>query len=354
MTQKELNTYAGIGGGMNTFVPTATNWQAGGLLLVEYSRNVRSFPINRYAQLVPVSAPIGLWPQINPVDAFRLVGTNQNVWPEGSDAPEGKDQQVQWNTYTTTRYAYPFQFSSKAAQVAAWDVVASHARQKAQLAMTDRTRAALAVLTTSGNWPTTNYAATAGAITGGGSWSSSSTTQNYIQNTIRGVGIQVEYATGGAVTLDDLNLIISPAQCKTMVATAEIQAYLVNNVNTLGYLTGNDPTYNKYGLPSKLFGVNVIVENTISNTVVQGAATQTTGYLLGATTALFTARMGGLMGQAEVPQGVNTIQINAFEDMTVEQMDDTWNRTTKGRVVQDIAPVLAAPLSGFYIASTAS
>jgi len=350
---KELFAYTGVGGGQNVFVPgTAWDAAASGALLVEYSRNPASFAVNKYAQVVPVKASSGWFFRINPVDAIRVIGTNNFVWPEGSDAPVGKNEQVEPVQYTTTRYAYPFQFSTKTAGQAAWDIVASHARQKAQLAMTDRARAAIAVLTTSGNYPSTNYSATAGAISGGGSWTSSSTSQNYIQNTIRGVAKQISFATGGQVTPKDLNLVINPTLAGQMAVTAEVQAYLVNNVNTLGYLRG-DQTFDTWGLPSNLFGVNIVVEDTVRNSVVQGAATQTTGFVLGDAQAVFTTRKGGLVGMAGQPT-FNTIQINAYEDMTVESMEDTWNRTVKGRVVQDIAPVLAAPLSGFYIASVAS
>ena len=66
-----------------------------------------------------------------------------------------------------------------------------------------------------------------------------------------------------------------------------------------------------------------------------------------------TISSGGMV-ENNVAPSFNTLQINAYEDMTVEQWDDPLNRMVKGRVVQDIAPVLAAPLSGYLIASTAS
>lgn len=344
-------TYVGIGGGQNTYVP-GTNWSATGLLQAEYTRTQNSFALTKYAQLVPVNASSGWYPRINPVDAFRISSANQNRWAEGSDAPTGKDQQVEWVQYTTARYAYPFQFSTKTAQQAAWDIVASHARQKAQLAMTDRARAVITALTTSGNWPTGNYFATAGAVTGGGSWSSSSTTERYIEHTIRGVCQAISKATGGVVGPKDINLVINPVQASNMAMTAEIQAYVVNNVNTINYQTG-DEMYDLWGLPKRLFGVNVVVEDTVINTSIQGASSQTQGYVLGDAVAVFTTRIGGVVENQAGPT-LTTVQVNAFEDMTVEQMDDTWNRTVKGRVVQDFAVTLPANLSGAYIASTAS
>lgn len=343
-------TYQGVGGGQNVFVP-GTGWnnaQAGALLQVEYSRNPRSFPINKYAQIVPVNASSGWFYRINPVDAMRINGANNFVWPEGSDAPVGKDQNVAPIQYTTTRYSYPFQFSSKTAQQAAWDIVASHARSKMQLAMTDRTRAMLVQLTTEANWDG-NYSAT----TGFGSWTSSNaTTEQYIKKTIMSKCQAINIATGGTVGPKDINLIVNPIQWAGMLATAEIQAYLVNNVNARSALEQNEQ-WDLWGAPSRLYGVNLVIEDTVSNTVLQGAATQTQGYVLGNAVAIFCGRPGGLVANNDAPS-FNCAQINTYEDFTVEQQDDTWNRVTKGRVTQDIAPIVAAPLSGYLIASTAS
>ena len=54
------------------------------------------------------------------------------------------------------------------------------------------------------------------------------------------------------------------------------------------------------------------------------------------------------MGAEGVPD-FSTLSIFAYEDMTVETEDDTWNRRVRGRVVDDSAVVLTAPLSGYLL-----
>ena len=68
---------------------------------------------------------------------------------------------------------------------------------------------------------------------------------------------------------------------------------------------------------------------------------------------VFVSRPGGLMGTEGVPD-FSTVTCFAYEDMTVETMDDTWNRRVRGRVVDDSDIVLTAPLSGYFVTDTES
>jgi hypothetical protein len=67
---------------------------------------------------------------------------------------------------------------------------------------------------------------------------------------------------------------------------------------------------------------------------------------------VFVSRPGGLIGN-EGPS-FSTATIFAYEDMTVETMDDPWNRRVRGSVTDNSATVLTAALSGLYIADANS
>jgi hypothetical protein len=129
--------YVTVGGGLNTFVPS-TNALATGALQVEFTRAVNTFPITKYAQIVPVNQMTGYYLRLNSDDNVRVTDINEFSWPLGNDRPVGKMNEHDFVSFSCARYAYPFYIPNETVKQAAWDVVAQHARSKAQLAMTGR------------------------------------------------------------------------------------------------------------------------------------------------------------------------------------------------------------------------
>jgi hypothetical protein len=332
------------GGGLSTFIPS-TNDLATGALQVEFTRSVNSFALSRYAQLVPVTKMTGYYLRQDVSDNVRVTDEKEFVWPLGNDAPTGDFIQ-----YSTQRFAFPFYIPQETTAQAAWDVVAQHARSKAQLAMTRRTMQAATVLSTSGNWGN-NYAAFCNSsplsVGAGSKWDGSTEANGYIQKSIQTVMRLVSLSSGGAVSPNQLIMVISPTVAQTVSQSPEVKAYVKNYGAALSFLQGSD-TFSRWGIPPTLFGLgDVVVDDSVKVTSKKGAASLTSSYVLG-NGAYFVSRPGGLVG-VEGSTSFSTLQIFAYEDMTVEQFSDPRNRRLEGRVIDNSAAALVAPVGGFAI-----
>ena len=335
-----------VGGGLSTYVPS-TNDLATGALQVEFTRTVNSFAITRYAQIVPTTKMTGYYLRQDVPDNVRITDTKEFAWPLGNDRPTGKQNSFEFVSYSTERFAYPFYIPQESANQAAWDVVAQHARSKAQLAMTARTMRAASVLSTSGNWAG-NYAANpAASPISQGSWTNSSVVNAYIQKTIQAVMRQVSLSSGGAVAPNQLIMVISPTIAQIVSQAPETKEYVKNYPAALSFYQGSD-TFSRWGIPPTLFGLgDVVVDDSVKVTSKKGAATLSSSYVYG-NGAYFLSRPGGLVG-VEGSSSFSTLQIFAYEDMTVEQFNDPMNRRLEGRVIDNSVSAVVAPVGGYAI-----
>lgn len=338
--------YTVVGGGLSTYVPS-TNDLATGALQVEFTRTVNSFAITRYAQIVPTTKMTGYYLRQDVPDNVRITDTKEFAWPLGNDRPTGKQNSFEFVSYSTERFAYPFYIPQESANQAAWDVVAQHARSKAQLAMTARTMRAASVLSTSGNWGS-NYVATAATSPiSAGSWTNSSVANAYIQKTIQAVMRQVSLSSGGAVAPNQLIMVISPTIAQIVSQAPETKEYVKNYPAALSFYQGSD-TFSRWGIPPTLFGLgDVVVDDSVKVTSKKGAATLSSSYVYG-NGAYFLSRPGGLVG-VEGSSSFSTLQIFAYEDMTVEQFNDPMNRRLEGRVIDNSVSAVVAPVGGYAI-----
>ena len=338
--------YTVVGGGLSTYVPS-TNDLATGALQVEFTGTVNSFAITRYAQIVPTSKMTGYYLRQDVPDNVRITDTKEFAWPLGNDRPTGKQNAFEFVSYSTERFAYPFYIPQESANQAAWDVVAQHARSKAQLAMTARTMRAASVLSTSGNWAG-NYAANpAASPISQGSWTNSSVANAYIQKTIQKVMQLVSLSSGGAVAPNQLIMVISPAIAQIVSQAPETKEYVKNYPAALSFYQGSD-TFSRWGIPPTLFGLgDVVVDDSVKVTSKKGAASLTSSYVYG-NGAYFVSRPGGLVG-VEGSSSFSTLQIFAYEDMTVEQFNDPMNRRLEGRVIDNSVSAVVAPVGGYAI-----
>ena len=335
-----------VGGGLSTYVPS-TNDLATGALQVEFTRTVNSFALSRYAQIVPTSKMTGYYLRQDVPDNVRVTDTKEFAWPLGNDRPTGKQNAFEFVSYSTERFAYPFYIPQETSQQAAWDVVAQHARSKAQLAMTARTMRAASVLSTSGNWAGNYVATPATSPISAGSWTGSTEANGYIQKSIQAVMRQVSLSSGGAVAPNQLIMVISPTIAQIVSQAPETKAYVKNYPAALAFYQGSD-TFSRWGIPPTLFGLgDVVVDDSVKVTSKKGAASLTSSYVYG-NGAYFVSRPGGLVG-VEGAASFSTLQIFAYEDMTVEQFNDPMNRRLEGRVIDNSVAAVVAPVGGYAI-----
>jgi len=337
--------YVTVGGGLNTYVPS-TNALATGALQVEFTRAVNSFAITRYAQIVACNQMTGYYLRLDSDDNVRVSSETEFVWPLGNDRPVGKMNQHDFVTFTAQRFAFPFYIPNETVKQAAWDIVAQHARSKAQLAMTARSmRTATALTGSAAQTAFTNagnYYASGTAISGG-IWTTS--TGNLIQKGIQVALQRISLATGGAVRSEDICMVISPTVANLLSQTTEIRDYVKNYPAALPFLQGAD-TFSRYGLPPNLFGVQLVVDDSVKVTSRKGA-TLARSFVYG-NSAVFVSRPGGLVG-VEGSTSFSTCQIFAFEDMTVENWDDPKDRRIEGRVIDTSTSELVSPVSGVLV-----
>jgi hypothetical protein len=336
----------GIGGGLNTFVPTFS--AATGQIQIEFTRAANRFPITQYAQIVPVQQMSGYYLRIDEEETARVVNTQDLQWPLGEDRPTGINNDIEWTQFTCQRFQSSFHIPQETARQAQWDVVASHARIAAQKMMTLRSLRMATQLTTAGNYTSgLNYFADASTLTGSTNITSADGVQIVIQNAIE----RIVQNTVGAVSAKDIILVINPITARIMAATAGVTDYVKNYPAAFSFLKGDD-TFAAYGLPQSLFGLGgVVVDDTVRVTTRKGSGSPARSFLYGDSNApamVFVSRPGGLVGN-EGPS-FSSATIFAYEDMSVETLEDPWNRRVRGSVTDNSATVLTAPLSALYIA----
>ncbi len=343
----------GIGGGLNTFVPTFS--EATGLIQTEFTRNVKTFALNRYTKLVPVTQTSGYYLKIASDEAARVVNKADFRWAYGEDRPTGQTNDFEFTKFTTERYERGFPIPYETAKVAAWDIVAQHARSRATQLMTLRTQRALNVLTTAGNWTNNvNYFADFDALAYGtatttnGVYDSDSSTATGVQKLFQTAIEKIMVNTGGAVQPQDIICVMGPQTAHKLSQTAQLRE-LIKYTQGVQLMQGQG-TYSRYGLAPGLFGIgDIVIEDAVKVTNQKGVA-RSASYILGLDKVLFLSRPQGLVG---VEGGANfaTITNFVYEDMTVETMDDPRNRRTIGSIVDNSVPELTAPLAGIYVAN---
>lgn len=344
---------AAIGGGLNTFIPTFS--EATGLIQTEFTRNVKSFALNRYTKLVPVTTVSGYYLKINSDETVRVLDEKDFRWAYGEDRPTGINNDFDFAQFTTQRFEKGFHIPYETAKVAAWDIVAQHARSRATQLMTLRTQRCLTKLTTAGNWTaSTNYFATYQALSGdtaasGVYTSPTVTTNTYVQRLFQTATEKLMINTGGAVQMSDIVAVMSPKTAFKLSQTLELKE-MIKYTQGVQLMQGAG-TFSRYGLSPQLFGIgDIVVEDAVKVTSAKGAATRAADYILGTDAVLFLSRPQGLVG---VEGGANfaTVTNFVYEDMTVETFDDPRNRRTVGSIVDNSAMEITAPLAGIYVAN---
>ena len=337
----------GVGGGPNTFVPTFS--PATGQLQIEFTRSVNQFPITRYAQIVPVTAMKGYYLKIDEEETARLVTVQDAQWPLGEDRPTGINSDFEFVAYTTQRFQNSFSIPQETARQSAWDIVASHARIQAAKMMTHRAYRAAQTLTTVANYTSgSNYFAKSISLVSGAYIGAS--VVDPVQKIIRAAMEKIIQNTVGVVTPKDIIMVMNPTTARKIASDDGVRDYVKNTPMAYSALTG-DATFATYGLPQTLFGLGgVVVDDTVSVTTRKGAASPSRGFFYGGDTpgVVFVSRPGGLIGN-EGPS-FSSLSVFAYEDMTVETLEDPWNRRIKGSVVDNSAIELTAPLASLYIA----
>jgi hypothetical protein len=339
-------TMTPAGGGYNTFV---RSFEASGKLKVSFSRNTEDWAVNRYVQLVPVDKNVGYYLEINVEEAGRILDTSSldAVWPDGNDAPTGNHnkENFRFNDYRTIRYADAYNFGDLTVDQADWDLLATHGEIYAQRMMTRRTQQAVTLLTNTASYDSTHSSAVA-SITGvTGLWDVSTVTRSDIKRSINHAVETISQTTLGVVQPKDLKLVMSPGCARKISVSQEIRDFIKQSPVVIEQIEQKQDSDLRFGLPKYLYGVEVVIENTVKITSAKGA-TKAFSFVLSDSTPFVCSRPGGLEGRTGAPS-FSTCTNFVKEEMTVESRRDEDNRRHQGRVVDDYDHVMTAPVSGF-------
>jgi hypothetical protein len=335
-------------GAGNTFVK---NHEATGNLVIHFSRNPEDFPLNRYIQYRPVKKDAGYYLQITQEEAGRIVEGNLSefVWADGTDRPNRNAgwEQFKYLDYRTERFDFDFEIGWKTSKQADWDILGTGRATKAQQAMTARTRAVHVILADTNNWDASHVSAVS-SITGvTGSWELSTTQRADIKRSLNyGMNV-IRKDTLAVVRKKDLRLVMNPVTAQRIGESQEIRDYIKGSEDAWKEVMMQEGRYSEWGMPNKLYGVEVVVEDSVMVTSARGATVVRSDVMSDGTVYLM-GRPGGLVSSPESGPSFSTAMCLLFEEMTVEEFDDDKHRRTEGHVVDDYAPVMTAPVSGFY------
>jgi len=163
---------------------------------------------------------------------------------------------------------------------------------------------------------------------------------------LNAVARKINKDTLGACGPKEMCMIINPTVADALSRSKELHTYLKESPVALAQIRGDSESINgKYGLPDKLYGYDIIVEDVVRVSNKKGA-TRATDYVLGDNEAWILARPGDLVGFEGSPS-FSTVHLFAYEEMTVEQKDDPDNRRINARIVEDYGVEIVAPITAF-------
>lgn len=336
--------------GSNIFIPT---FEASGKIVEQYSRNKEDFACNRYTTITPVQKRSGYYLKITAEEAARVLTSDlsQFVWFDGNDAPSGvwNNESFEFVNYECIRKAFPYQIGYLASDQADWQLLASHAAIYAQLAMTARTQAVLNIASTASSYATAhNKTATAW---GGGKWDAGTTAAPYVLKSFNAMAQQIHKSTLGAVRPKDLIVVVGPETAAGMAESQEIREYVKQSPFAMAQIKGDSPNFNmQYGLPEKLYGYDIVVEDAVVVQQKKGA-TAAPAFML-SDTAFMCARPGGLVSNGASGPSFGTFHVFSYEEMTIESRDDPNNRRHDARIVDDYVVKMVAQASGAIATDT--
>lgn len=363
------NTYAGP---LSVFPPQFALDEAGAALGVEFSRDIKAWALNDYSEMRPVEKRAGYYLKINPDSATRVLSADarEAIWRDGAESPQFEDFNFDTGNYKTTRLRRKAILGDLAIDQADFLVDAIQQRQLGQQLMTIKTKRALNALSTA-SWGSNTgfvngtFGGTPGqgvTLTAGQDWSTGSRTAPNIRTGFLAAASIITKATGGAISLQDLCVVLNPDTALKMSTSAEIYDTPAQSQFAVDLLSGKgdfSTMKDQWGMPGLLYGVRMCVDRTVYNSVAFGnASNPSMSYVVPYGVAYMLYRPKG-KNVVEQPDGkpyadenqipaLSTLTAFTYEDFSVEVFPDPEERRTKIMVTTDVDYQLTSPLSGFY------
>lgn len=314
-------------GPQNVIVP---KYDTQAKLIEGYSRNVKDYAINNIYTITTVKETVGKYLYLTPEEQGAVNSTTaaSSEWVDGAPLPIMLEdgQKHEFKEYALRRYVRTFPIGWVTKQQAAWDIVASQSNVLANKLMTLRANDVYTKLLDSASYASSNTATATAA--GGGKWDVATSANRYIQKSLTYGVKTVIKATMNGVKPDDLWLVVSPDVAEEMGASGEVADYLAQNPDATRYIQGDlfKNQLMNYGLPPRLYGINVVVDDLVKETRANIGATSSKSFVADNDSAFLIARPGSLNANAG---GSNFSFIHCFmlggEEMKVEVKSDPIN-----------------------------
>lgn len=332
-------------GGVNTYIPGLSTDLSVIFLRSEY-------PINRYIARRKVPRQKDYYRVMKNDNQVRAIRPQDFYWADGNDAPmltDGNDQ-FTYQPYYAKRYAYTSQLGYLGVEQGAWDVLGETSQFRMAQGMTARSARVATAITTSSNYPTANYAATAGAIPNGGAWSSATSTNPYILITIQYMQNKIMQATNGTVKPKDLWIVMNPTTAQIARKSQEFLDYLKQSPEALNIFKGDN--YNQtWGLPEMVYGSHLCVDDTVmTQSAVNTDSTYTPQYTIPDNAVILLSKIDAIT--PAVGSSFSTFTLLEFTPgFEVNVLNDVKNRRYDVQIVENCAEQVLAGQSGFLVAN---
>lgn len=325
---------------------------ASGRMVIEFSRNPEEFSLPNYIQIRKVGKQRGLYLKIDQRHAARIVGgrVDDFVWHDGMDRPKPNNNglEFQWLDFETKRRNINEAIGDLAREQADWDIEGTQEGLQSHQAMTIRTKVVHDALNTPANWDAAHWktVTTIPGVTG--TWDASLSTDQFIRKSLNFATKRIKLSTISKVKKKDLILVMNPTTAYAIGQTQELIDVLKQSTEAYGQVTQESGRWSEYGLPDKLYGLKVVVEDAVIVTSARGAATQTEAFAMDDGIAYVLSRPGGLVAKGGGPS-FSTVTLFAKEEMTVLRTHDSYNKLMKIDVTDDVGVGMTAPVAGFAL-----
>src|SRR6185312_14573985 len=293
------------------------------------------------------------------------VNDAESAWEDGGERPVTNANGLVFAeaNFTTLRRNYATMLGNQAIAMGSkgWKVMEHHVGSLVQQEITARTNRVCSLIDTAANWG--NNTADANTLNNGaGTWDlasddPASANYNAIKRSLMEAVRRITLATNATVGFNDLQLVISPGLAESMGNSAEIHNYLRNGPYSRPRLESKEDYVNdRWGLPATLYGLPLVVEDTVKVTDRPAAgggtgasASSNRVFAKADKTAVILSRPGSLDGEYGAPS-FSTVQVYWHEYLAaVYTFQDQKNARTELHVTSQYVEILAAPESGFCI-----
>ncbi len=353
---------ASFSSGTNGFV-AGFNGSMTEKLIVDYARKWQDCPVVGLADIITSDIPSGYFVKIAPDPQATLIDSpNAYLWADNTPFPDQTDnrRQHEFVEWSAKRYVYGTWIGDLEKQFTAWDIEAQVVNDLGNQAMLNRAKLFYTLASTAGTYTDAggtgiNHTATATSLSGG-FWGAGTSANRFIQKSLAAIIQAMDKATVNGVNLDDLYLVVSPTVADGMSRSQEIADGYHRQQDFSAYmqysLFANQMA--RYGLPPKLYGVNLVVDPWIERTAKVGA-TPTKSYVSGTNVAYVMTKPGGITsasgGRSFGSFGFFTV---ANEEMKTEVIDWPIDKRKLVRTTDFLDVKSIAPASSYLVTAVLS